>query len=240
MRRCSKIGRAFSGVLYWAVAFLFSAIHIPAHADDIPLGRYKHEIAILFTPRETAFAEVAWTWTPEDKFDYDGWRFRLGSAAGLFLDRNPAAPALLIPTYYYEFSAGYRKRFGNWLTTSWVGLLGVEEISFTPFSRLGVRLTEQVVWSDSKDYYAALVLRYETVRNAFSSTINLGFLTPLDFKLGPEVGFSASDAGTGYRVGLAATGIEFFGLEFGLSGGLGQRERGRGNVYLSAYLHQFF
>lgn len=203
-------------------------------------GRFRSEISTFFTPSETAYAEVGWTWTPDWNFEADGWRFRLASAAGIFRDRNLSQLALFIPTYFYEISAGYRQRFGNWTTTSSIGLLGVEEAGFQPFSRFGVRLTEQIVWSDSADYYAGLFLRYESVRDAFVAVANLGFLTPLAFKIGPELGFNLSTAGTGYRYGLAITGIAFFGAELGLSAGIGQRERGRPDAYVTAYFYRLF
>ncbi len=212
-----------------------------ARSDELTIpGRFKQDISTFLSPSESAYAEVAWSWTPDFNYEADGWRFRISSAAGLFRDRNLSFLPLLIPTYYYEVAAGYRVRFGDWTTTSWIGLLGVEEVGFSLFQRLGVRLTEQIVWSNSADYYTALFLRYESVRNAFSAVANVGFLTPLGFKFGPELGFNISDAGTGYRYGLAITGFEFFGAELGLSAGIGQRERGRPDAYVTAYFHRLF
>ena len=224
-----------------AVAVAICAGLSRAGADELTIpGRFKQDISTFLSPSESAYAEVAWSWTPDINFEADGWRFRISSAAGLFRDRNLRLLPLLIPTYYYEASAGYRRRFGDWTTTSWIGLLGVEEAGFSPFQRLGVRLTQQIVWSDSVDYYTGLFLRYESVRNAVSAIANIGFLTPLGFKFGPELGFNLSDAGTGYRYGLAITGVALFGAELGLSAGIGQRERGRPDAYVSAYFHRLF
>ena len=211
-----------------------------AFKDLASSGRRKLEISSYFAPAETAYGEIALSWSPSFDFNFDGPRVRLSSAIGIFRDRNLALPALLIPSYFAELSLGYRQRFGDFSTTTWLGLIEVSEDSSLPFTRFGARLTSQIVWSQSEDVYVGLFLRGETVRNAFSSVLNIGFLTPFDFKIGPEVGFTASTAGTGYRYGVGVTGFEIFDSEVGFSAGIGQRERGRPGFYGTVYVHRLF
>lgn len=237
------------GASYWCPArtaqWLLLILCLPratgtAYADEAVPGHVRMEIGSFLTPRETAYTEAALVWSPEAAFDSEGYRLRFGSAYGTWQEIDPHRPLKRIVTTGFEGAIGGHWRWGEVSLTTYLGAVAATAQGGETWSRYGARLTSHLVWSPRQDLFVSLFSRFDSLRSSASATLVTGWTTPIGAKLGPELGFSTSSAGQSLRAGVAITGIDLFGTELCVSGGVMRTETHHGTFYGGLYLQRVF
>jgi hypothetical protein len=222
-------------------SFVLAFLSTVARADEP--RRFRAETSFYTLTGDTLYAQAALVWAQNGVAADEGLRLRVAAAASTWRDRDGRS----VPKAIEEFSAGARTRVapdlrlglhvGLQVRTEWLELPCGCVVGVTDY---GALIAAEALWTPSPGFFAALDLRATAVDSRLSATLTTGWTTPLGVKLGPQLGLERSNEGTAARAGLALTGLELFGGEVALAGGVGRSDQGRTGLYVSVYLARAF
>jgi hypothetical protein len=225
-----------------ALAGLALAFFSTATAADEP-RRFLAETSFYSLTGDTLYVQGALVWAQNGVAADEGLRLRVAAAASTWRDRDGRS----VPKAIEEFSLGARTRvapelrlglqLGLQVRTEWLELPCGCVVGLTDY---GALIAAEALWTPAPGFFAALDLRATAIDSRLSATLTTGWTTPLGVKIGPQLGLERSNDGTAARAGIALTGIELFGGEVALAGGVGRSDQGRSGLYLSVYLARPF
>ena len=191
------------------------------------------------TSSGSEFAAISGTIAPIGSLNVSGPRLRIEGLAGTY-KFDSATPGVRITG---EQMGGAILGGYQWKTpSSSFSVFGGVDVRDSQFSGKGVGLPAAGVREGFKaalEYYAAPTERsmifaygsYSTIYNAYYTRAKYGIAPIGQIYVGPEIAALGDDLYRQWRVGVHATGLQFGGLQFGVSSGYQVDKSGKGGAY---------